>query len=94
MSGGKDVEIEIELLNSFYKEVHEEFGEKVMIDIYKLYRGLILNIPKKLYEPEKVKNYLKCNYKNEVVSKEDIKKLVIKFGYSERHIHRLINKEI
>ena len=53
------MKVEVELLSPFYQELHEEMGEKVMLDFYELYRGLTLNVPQKLYESKKVKDYLK-----------------------------------
>lgn len=86
------MKVEVELLSPFYQELHEEMGEKVMLDFYELYRGLTLNVPQKLYESKKVKDYLKKKYKNEDISKELVRMIVNKFDYSERHVYRLLNK--
>lgn len=84
------MKVEVELLSPFYQELHEEMGEKVMLDFYELYRGLTLNVPQKLYDSKKVKRYLHREYLNQDVTKSEIKDLMDKFGYTERHIYRLI----
>ena len=80
----------IELLSPFYRNLYDEMGEKVMLDIYNSYRGLTVNIPQKLYDPNKVREYIAFNYKEGSLSKKDMKKLVNQFGYSERHIYRMV----
>lgn len=40
--------IEKELLNDFYEEIYDEFGEEILVKIHQLYSGLTLTVPKKL----------------------------------------------
>lgn len=86
------MKVEVELLSPFYQELYEEMDEKVMLDFYELYRGLTINVPQKLYDSKKVKNYLKKKYENEDISKELIRTIVNKFDYSERHVYRILKK--
>lgn len=87
------MKVEVELLSPLYQELHEEMGEKVMLDFYKLYRGLTLNVPQKLYDSKKVKRYLILNYGKENLSRTEMKKIISQFGYSERHIYRMLKNE-
>lgn len=86
------MKVEIELLSPFYQELYEDMGEEVMLNFYELYRGLTLNVPQKLYDSKKVKRYLSLNYGKGNLNRTEMKKIISQFGYSERHIYRLLKK--
>lgn len=84
--------LEKELLNSIYEEFLEIIGEKKLLEFYVSYRGMTLNIPKRLYSHKKIQTkfaYMKD--KGQLSSREDIKRMARKYDYSERQIFRLIN---
>lgn len=86
------MKVEKECLNDFYSELSDNLGEQVAISIFKLYGGLTINIPQKLYDSKKISKYLRATFSEENLSKEDIRRMVHKFGYSERHVRRLLKK--
>lgn len=88
------MEIEQDLLCDFYVEMSEYFGEQVMFKFYKLYGGLTLNIPIKMYDSNKIKGYLSQGIGERTISKNEMKKLVQKFNYSERHLRRLLSEKM
>lgn len=86
------MKIEVDLLSSFYRELYDEMGEKVMLNLYEMYRGLTISVPQKLYDSKKVKKHLEVNYEKETLSKEEMKDIMKQFGYSERHVYRMLRK--
>ncbi|CCO09559.2 hypothetical protein BN424_76 [Carnobacterium maltaromaticum LMA28] len=85
------MDIEKDLLASLYDELYDNLGEEAMVKVYQLYGGMTLNMPKKLYNSKKVKISLKHKYKNKSnINRNEIKEIMGKYGYSERHIYRII----
>ena len=68
-----------------YEELYKEFGEKVMKEIYVLYRGHQISFPKKLYTESYIIHYVK-EHMWDMTSSELAKEL----GYTERRISQLI----
>ena len=68
-----------------YEELYKEFGEKVMKEIYVLYRGHQISFPKKLYTENYIIHYVK-EHMWDMTSSELAKEL----GYTERRISQLI----
>lgn len=68
-----------------YNELYLEFGEKVMKEIYVLYRGHQISFPKKLYTENYIMHYVK-EHMWDMTGSELAKEL----GYTERRISQLI----
>lgn len=68
-----------------YNELYKEFGEKVMKEIYVLYRGHQISFPKKLYTENYIMHYVK-EHMWDMTGSELAKEL----GYTERRISQLI----
>lgn len=79
--------LEREMLNQFYSELSELIGDEATFTIYQNYRGLILNVPKKLYSSEKVAYKLLAL---ESVNLQTKQKYARKYDYSQRQIERLL----
>lgn len=82
--------IEKELLNDFYEEIYDEFGEEILVRIHQLYSGLTLTVPKKLYHPNKVANKIQQN--SQPYTKKELRDLARHYDYSERQLYRLLSK--
>ena len=68
-----------------YNELYLEFGEKIMKEIYALYRGHQISFPKKLYTENSIMHYVK-EHMWDMTGSELAKEL----GYTERRISQLI----
>ena len=68
-----------------YNELYLEFGEKIMKEIYALYRGHQISLPKKLYTENYIMHYVK-EHMWDMTGSELAKEL----GYTERRISQLI----
>lgn len=79
-------------MDSKYSGVYAEFakivGNKNTEKIYERFRGQQMCFPQKLYTVEYVVQYVKEHYPDERMG--DIARI---FGYSERRIRQLANKE-
>lgn len=83
--------IEKEYLNPFYEELEKLIGLEHTEVFYHHYQGMKLNVPKRLYSPEKVQNCLQqCLEKDGSISKKEKENLSKKFDYSERQLERFI----
>ena len=81
--------MEKELLNSFYGELLSLIGEEAMLNFFTNYRGLTINVPKKLYDGTKVVNKLLLLGKVDLQTKQSFAR---KYDYSQRQIERLMVK--
>ena len=70
---------------SIYGSLFSEFGEKIMKEIYALYRGHQISFPKKLYTENYIMHYVK-EHMWDMTGSELAKEL----GYTERRISQLI----
>lgn len=79
-------------MNSKYSGVYAEFakivGDENTKKIYERFRGQQIFCPQKLYTVEYVIQYVKDHYPDERIG--DMARI---FGYSERRIRQLLNKE-
>ena len=79
----------IELLNSVYKEINDEFGIDVAMRIYQLYKGTQVNFPMRFLNPELVKRKILEEFDG-----TNLKQLAVKYSYSEKTLRRLIKDSI
>lgn len=74
--------------NEVYKDLAKLVGEENTLLIYQKYRGFQINFPMRLISSE---------YIGEIAAEEyeygNLKELAQKYGYSERHLRRLIKEE-
>ena len=76
-----------QLFNSVYKEIAEVFGIDVAIGIYRMYKGMQISFPTRLFNPKYVKKQISFEYDG-----RNIKQLAKKYGYSEKTIRRMIKE--
>ena len=68
-----------------YKDIANIIGEENTIKLYKHFRGLTLNFPMKLLSKEGMTNIVKSEYDG-----HNVVYLAREYGYSMRHINRII----
>ena len=77
----------IEGLNEIYKELSDEIGFDNTERVYNMFKGTQVSFPVNMYSSD----YLHCKIASEY-NGQNIKQLAKKYGYSERTIRRIINK--
>ena len=83
----KATEVNIEYLNTIYKDLAEKIGIDNTLQIYETYCGCQIVFPKKLYSPECI-----CKLISKEYNGNNSKELARKYGYTERSIRRILNK--
>ena len=79
-------------MNKKYSGVYAEFakiaGDEITEKIFERFRGQQMCFPQKLYTVDYVISYVKAHYPEERVGD-----MARTFGYSERRIRQLLNKD-
>lgn len=78
-----------ELLNSVYKEISEKLGMDTALDIYQLFKGQQVSFPMRLFNAECIRKMIVREHDG-----TNIKKLAIKYGYSEKTVRRIIRESV
>lgn len=73
-------------LTGIYEEIAEVIGVAATFELYKNFKGLQVTFPKKIYSVEYIRRQLD-------VPNVDLKKLSGEFGYTERRLRQLKNRE-
>lgn len=79
----------VELLNSVYKDINDEFGIDVAMRMYQLYKGTQVNFPMRFLNPELVKRKILEEFDG-----TNLKQLAVKYSYSEKTLRRLIKDSV
>lgn len=79
----------IELLNGVYKEISEALGMDMAISIHQMFKGQQINFPIRLFNPEQIKKRILQEYDG-----SNVRKLAIKYNYSEKTIRRIIKESL
>lgn len=74
-------------LNEIYKELVDEIGFENTQRVYKIFKGTQVSFPINLYSSDYIHNRIAMEFNG-----QNIKQLAKKYGYSERTIRRIINK--
>ena len=78
-----------ELLNTIYKEISEKMGMDVAMDIYQLFKGQQVTFPMRFFNADCIRKIIVQEYDG-----TNIKKLAVKYGYSEKTIRRIIRESV
>jgi hypothetical protein len=78
--------ITINSLNGIYKDIAEIIGIEKTILLHDNFQGQQISFPKKLY----TKEYIIQQVKNE--DNENLKTMAFKYGYTERHLRRILKE--
>lgn len=72
-------------LNGIYRDIAEHISIDVALLMYKQYKGLQVNFPKKLYAPEYVRGQVIQSGRD-----SDFKKMARQYDYSERWLRQML----
>ena len=78
-----------ELLNSVYKEISEKLGMDAAMEIYRMFKGQQISFPVRFFNPQQIQALIIREYNG-----TNIKKLAIKYSYSEKTIRRIIKESL
>ena len=72
-------------LNSIYKDIAENFGVDIAVQMYEQYKGLQISFPVRLLSKDYVERQVVAEYDG-----KNLKVLAREYGYSERWIRKII----
>ena len=83
------LETKPELLNAVYKEVSEKLGMDAAMEIYRMFKGQQISFPVRFFNPQQIQALIIQEYNG-----TNIKRLAIKYGYSEKTVRRVIKDSL
>ena len=78
-----------ELLSSVYKEISEKLGMDTAMEIYRMFKGQQISFPMRFFNADCIRKIIVQEYDG-----TNIKKLAVKYGYSEKTIRRIIRESV
>ena len=78
-----------ELLNMVYKEIADNLGMDVAMDIYKMFKGQQITFPMRFFNPARIQQIIIREYDG-----TNIKILATKYNYSEKTVRRIIRDSV
>lgn len=78
-----------QLLNTVYKEIGERLGIETAMEIYQLFRGQQVTFPMRFFSAGCLREMILQEYDG-----TNVKKLAVKYGYSEKTVRRIIRDAI
>lgn len=78
-----------ELLNMVYKEIADNLGMDVAMDIYKMFKGQQITFPVRFFNPARIQRIIIQEYDG-----TNIKTLATKYNYSEKTVRRIIRDSV
>lgn len=78
-----------ELLNMVYKEIADNLGMDIAMDIYKLFKGQQITFPVRFFNPARIQRIIIQEYDG-----TNIKSLATKYNYSEKTVRRIIRDSV
>ena len=78
-----------ELLNMVYKEIADNLGMDIAMDIYKMYKGQQITFPMRFFNPARIQRIIIQEYDG-----TNIKALATKYNYSEKTVRRIIRDSV
>ena len=78
-----------ELLNTVYKEISEKLGMDISLEIYRMFKGQQISFPMRFFNPAVIQKLIVQEYDG-----SNVKKLAVKYGYSEKTIRRIIRESV
>ena len=80
-------EIDLELLNTVYREIADKLGLDTALEVYEMFRGQQICFPVRFYNSESIKRKIADEYDG-----KNIRSLSVKYNYSEKTIRRIISE--
>lgn len=78
-----------ELLNTVYKEIADNLGMDIAMDIYKMYKGQQISFPMRFFNPARIQRIIIQEYDG-----TNVKALATKYNYSEKTVRRIIRESV
>ena len=78
-----------ELLNMVYKEIADNLGMDIAMDIYKMFKGQQITFPVRFFNPARIQQIIIQEYDG-----TNIKALATKYNYSEKTVRRIIKDSV
>lgn len=78
-----------ELLNAVYKEISEQLGMDVAMNIYQMFKGQQISFPVRFFSPAKIQQIIIQEYDG-----TNIRSLATKYNYSEKTVRRIIKDSV
>jgi len=78
-----------ELLNTVYREISEKLGMDTALEIYRMFKGQQISFPMRFFNPAVIQKLIVKEYDG-----TNIKKLAVKYGYSEKTVRRIIRESV
>lgn len=78
-----------ELLNTVYKEISEKLGMDTALEIYRMFKGQQISFPMRFFNPTVIQKLIVKEYDG-----TNIKKLAVKYSYSEKTVRRIIRESV
>ena len=78
---------DVEDWNLIYQELCQVIGRKSTLELYHAYKGIQMTLPMRLISADRLKKVLEREH--ETTGSRELAKL---YGYSERHINRVIHE--
>lgn len=78
-----------ELLNAVYKEISEQLGMDVAMNIYQMFKGQQISFPVRFFNPAKIQQIIVREYDG-----TNIRTLATKYNYSEKTVRRIIKDSV
>ena len=78
-----------ELLNTVYKEIADNLGMDIAMDIYKMYKGQQISFPMRFFNPARIQRIIIQEYDG-----TNIRELAKRYGYSEKTVRRMIKDSL
>jgi len=75
-----------EMLNSIYRDISENLGMDIAMEIYRMFKGQQICFPMRFFNPQQIQKLVIQEYDG-----TNIKTLAIKYDYSEKTIRRIIS---
>ena len=78
-----------ELFNGVYREIADNLGMEAAISIHQMFKGQQINFPVRLLNPTQIQKRILEEYDG-----TNIRRLAIKYNYSEKTIRRIIRESV
>ena len=82
-------EKDFDLLNSVYKEIADQLGMDVAMEIYKMFKGQQICFPVRFLNPARIQQIILQEYDG-----TNIRELAKRYDYSEKSVRRIIRESV
>lgn len=80
---------DVELLNTIYREIADNLGMDVAMEIYRMFKGQQITFPVRFLNPTRIQQIIIQEYDG-----TNIRSLATKYNYSEKTVRRIIRDSV